>query len=196
MERIRDELSQNPIIYKGCKVKEKLCEKWLGSMINPKGVKESTLSTIAERKIRIFNIINETVHIIEDCRFSKLGALKSAKDIWELCIIPSLLSNSETFFIKDSKIQKSLEDFQSKLYKGLLALPNSVPLPSIAYESDSMLMKYRVYSRIINFAKHIFCQDQSSNLSKQVMTEQINNNWPGLYRLSLEFCNELQIEGL
>ena len=80
------------------------------------------------------NVINETIAIVEDCRLNRMGGLKCSKEIWELAIIPALLNNSETFSIHDNVVQKTLEDFQSKLWRGLLALPKSSPLPSLTYE--------------------------------------------------------------
>ena len=170
-------------------------EKWLGSIVNAKGVRDSTVSTIAERKSRIMNIIYETIAIVEDSRIHRLGGLRCAKEIWELAIIPALLNNSETFYIHDKNIQKSLENFQSALWRGLLELPKSCPLPSLAYESDSLLMKYRVYSRILNFVKHIHSQSDDC-LSKQIMTEQLMNDWPGLTKQALNICEELNVRGL
>ena len=151
VEKIRSEIAENPLYYKDSIIKEKSTEKWLGSIINSSGNKESTISTINERKFRIMNMINETIAIIEDCRLNRLGGLKCSKEIWELAIIPALLNNSEIFSIQDKNVQKTLEDFQSTLWRGLLAVPKSCPLPSLTYESNSILMKFRVYSRILNF---------------------------------------------
>ena len=81
-ERIGTEISKEQLCYKGSKLKEKSTEKWLGQVINVSGIKESTMSTIQERKFRIQNIIHETIAIIEDSRINKIGALKSAKQIW------------------------------------------------------------------------------------------------------------------
>ena len=111
VEKIRAELSKSPLRYNECDLKEKLTEKWLGSVINVSGVRESAISTISERKYRILNIINETIAIIEDSRLNRLGGLKCAVDIWNLAIIPSLISCSEVWTIMDKNIQKSLEDF-------------------------------------------------------------------------------------
>ena len=196
VDKIRAELSRHPLLYKGSILKEKTTEKWLGSQINPLGLKESTLSTLNERKARILNIIHESIAIIEDCRMHKLGALKSLKEIWELVICPALLTNAEMFYIGDPKIEKCLEDFQSTIYRGALALPKSCPLPALAYESNSLLMKYRVYSRILNFMKHIYMQDIENNLSKQILNEQLSQNWPGQSQVAIELCEQLGIYGL
>ena len=196
LERIRAEIARTPLQYKGSKIKEKSTEKWLGSIINSAGTYESSISTISDRKFRIYNIINETIAIIEDCRFNKLGGLKCAKDIWELAIIPSLLNNSELFSIDNPKIQKLLEDFQSTLYRGLLALPKSCPLPALTYESNLLLMKYRVYSKLINFVKHVHCQSDETSLAKQILTEQLLNKWPGTSQQAENICEDLNISGL
>ena len=104
LEKIREEIARDPFLYRGEKIKEKTAEKWLGSMINAAGIKESTISTLNERKFRILNSINETISIVEDCRVNKLGALKCARDIWVIAILPALLNNSEFFSIDDPKI--------------------------------------------------------------------------------------------
>ena len=195
IERIRSELKKDPLTYKDSIVKEKTTEKWLGSMINASGVKESTLSTINERRFRIQNAIYETISIIEDCRFNRMGALKCGKEIWELAIIPALLNNAEVFSVKDPKVFKALEEFQSKFWRGLLSIPKSCPLPALTYESNSMLMKYRVYSKIINFIKHIHSQNEE-NLSKQIMNEQISHDWSGLTSVASEICAEMKLSGL
>ena len=100
------------------------------------------------------------------------------------------------FFIKDSNIQKSLEEFQTTLYRKALAVPKSCPIPALAYESNSWLMKYRVYYKIINFIKHIHSQESETNLSKQILTEQLKYNWPGQSQIAQKLCEELDISGL
>ena len=101
-----------------------------------------------------------------------------------------------SIYIRDPKIEKCLEDFQSTIYRGALALPKSCPLPALAYESNSLLMKYRVYSRILNFMKHIYMQDIENNLSKQILNEQLSNNWPGQSQVAIKLCEQLGIYGL
>ena len=97
--------------------------------------------------------------------------------------------------MEDLKVFKILEDFQSKFWRGILSLPKSCPLPALTYESNSMLMQYRVYNKIMNFAKHIFSQNDDT-LCKQVMNEQIKNNWSGLSSKASKICEELNVAGL
>ena len=112
--------------------------------------------------------------LLEDSRVSRLGGLKCGKEIWELAIVPALLNNAEVFSVNDPKVFKILEEFQSTFWRGLLALPKSCPIPALAYESNSMMMKYRVYSKILNFSKHIYSSNEDI-LCKQIMNEQMKN---------------------
>ena len=74
-------------------------------------------------------------------------------------------------------------------------MPKSCPTPYYAYESNSMLMKYRVYGRLLNFIKHIHSHDDS-NLSKQILNQQMMNEWPCLSKIALQLCNDLNVSGL
>ena len=133
-----------PLNYKELVVKEKTMEKWPGCMINSAGLKESIVSTIKERTYRVMNGINEIIAIIEDSRMEKLGSLKCAKEIWELALIPVLLNSAGTWSVQDKSIFKTLDEFQYKLWRGLLAVPRTCPLPALLFESNSLSMKYRV----------------------------------------------------
>ena len=74
----------------------------------------------------------------------------------------------------DPKVQDELEYFQSFFVRGLMAVPKSCPKPSLAYESNLLLMRVRLYSKVLNFVKHILSQDETS-LAKQILTAQIEN---------------------
>ena len=127
----------------------------------------------------------------------RLGALKCAIQIFKVAILPALLVNSGTWEdILDLKVQKELEDFQSYFIRGLMAVPKSCPLPALTYESNLLLLKYQVFSRLLNLLKHIHAQDPESCLSKQILTEQLNNDWEGLSQAGIKICDNLEISGL
>ena len=65
------EIHDNPIKYNGNIMKERKEDKWLGDTLDGAGPTESILSTINERKGRVFNLIRETIAIIEDTRMNK-----------------------------------------------------------------------------------------------------------------------------
>ena len=68
-------------------------------------------------------------------------------------------------------------------------------IPSIAYEADLLTMKYRVYSRVLNLMKHIHSHSEN-NLSRQVLSEQLANDWPGQAQTAKQIMTELGITGL
>ena len=195
VSRIREEIRCNPICYNGNPLKEKTSEKWLGDVIHVSGNKASTLASINERKIRIYNAINEVISIIEDSRINKLGSGSFARKVWELAIVPALINNSDCWEVHNKEVQKELEKFQTAYFRGVLALPKSVPKPSICYEVNLLEMKYRMYSRLLNFMKHVHSSD-SSSLCKQVLDEQITNDLPGLAKVAKEIEEEIGISGV
>ena len=94
------------------------------------------------------------------------------------------------------KYKRRWRIFQSKLLRGLLAVPKSCPIPALTHESDILQMKYRLYAKVLNFTKHILCQDEVTSLAKQVLNEQIAQEWPGLASDAALICEELKLTGL
>ena len=58
-----------------------------------------------------------------------------------------------------------------------------------------LTMKYRVYTRLLNFLKHVHSHSDS-NLSRLVLEEQLKNDWPGLSQVGKKIMDELGITGL
>ena len=105
-----------------------------------------------------------------------------------------MLNNSSVWDICDNSVQTELEKIQSYFFKVLLQVPNSCPRPAFAYEADVLQMKYRVYGRILNFLKHVHSHSDS-NLSNQVLLEQLANDWPGLSKVGKVIMTELGVTG-
>ena len=195
VEKIRREINDNPITYKNNVLKEKTEDKWLGDILSGCGPNKSILATINSRKGKIINLIIETVAIMEDTRMKKLGGMKCALDIWEIVIIPSLINNCGTWAAMGEDSFKALEDIQSTFLRSILAIPKSCPLPALCYESNTMLMKFRVYRQILNFIKHVHSQDDNS-LAHLVLKEQMKHDWPGLTTNAVKIAETLGVIGL
>ena len=178
VNKIRKEIEDNPFKYDNSTMKEKSEVKWLGDIIHSEGNKASSLASIKDRKTRIMNAMYETVAIIEDSRVNKMGSGRFAKDLWENVLIPAILNNSCLWKILDKDVQNELEALQSLYFRLLLAIPKTVPKPAICYEANLLQMKYRVFIRHLNFIKFVFHQEESV-LSKQILEEQLSNEWPG-----------------
>ena len=94
---MRNDIDENPLTLSRVKLKEKVSEKYLGDQIHQDGLAMSVLSTLKYREGRTKASIIEARSIIEDCRIQVVGGALSGIDIWEMSIIPSLLTNSETW---------------------------------------------------------------------------------------------------
>ena len=141
------------------------------------------------------NAIHEAVAIVEDTRMQRLGGIRCGLDLWEICIVPSLLSNSGTWSeIRDCHYRE-LDALQEYFIKRLLLLPKSTPKPALLYDSDMVKMKSRVQKNILNFVKHTAMLD-SKDLAKEILEEQVANKWPGLITDAMEICEDLEINGL
>ena len=136
-----------------------------------------------------------TIAIIKDTRVDIIGSAKFAIDIWKIVILPVLLNNGELWDITNKDVQRELEGIQSSYFKGILAVPNSVPKPSICYEANLLQMKYHLFARFLNFLKHIHCQDKTV-LAKQVLEEQLEHSWPGPSLIAEKVMAELNISGV
>ena len=96
-KKLRNDIDENPLTLSRVKLKEKVSEKYLGDQIHQDGLAMSVLSTLKYREGRTKASIIEARSIIEDCRIQVVGGALSGIDIWEMSIIPSLLTNSETW---------------------------------------------------------------------------------------------------
>ena len=109
-EEIMIDLKNSPLVYDGFTIKEKMSEKYLGDMVDCRGLSASIETTISERYGRIYSSILEVKTILEDYRSSKAGGITAGIMLWEMAIIPSLLNNSETWVDMDNKSIKRLND--------------------------------------------------------------------------------------
>jgi hypothetical protein len=89
------------------------------------------LIIISDRYGKTFAAIIEIGSVINDFKIDAIGGLKAGLDIFELCIIPSLLNNSDMWVEIESASIKRLEDMQNMMFKNLFAVPHSVPTPSL-----------------------------------------------------------------
>ena len=124
-------LEENPLYLCGTEMKEKVCDKYLGDYVHSMGTQASVFCTVSNRAGGISNCIKESRAIIDDCRVNSVGGLVAGIDIWELAILPSLLNNCQTWINIGKDSLDMLEDLQNKMYRTLLCVPKTCPLPSL-----------------------------------------------------------------
>ena len=88
------EAAEEPVKLGANTLKEKTEEKYLGDVFSSKGLSASVEATIDDRAAKIKGSIYELRAVIEDFRMQAVGGLEAAIDLYESCIVPSLMGDS------------------------------------------------------------------------------------------------------
>jgi hypothetical protein len=121
------EAQEAPVTLGEIIMKEKSTEKYLRDILSCKGLSASVEATIKEREAKTIGAIYELRALTEDFRMQGVGGCQSAIDMYEACIIPSLLSNAGTWVEMDEAAINKLDDLQDTFGRALLSLPLSAP---------------------------------------------------------------------
>ena len=119
------------------------------------------------------------------------GALR-AFNLWNTCIVPSLLSNSGVWTNITKKQTKKLDDLQYEMVRSLLRLPSSTPLPALRGASGLMGMQWRIWQEKLLLVK-VIREQYDKCLAKQVLEEQLTLELPGPVKEVSEICQVLGI---
>ena len=132
-----------------------------------------------KRKGQVLSCIMETAAIIEDCRAGVVGGIMAGIEIWEIAILPFLLNNCETWIEISKKSIETLEDIQYMFLRYLMATPRSCPIPSLLWETGSLMMEHRIAKKKLLFYYHLLNLPVDS-LAYEVADIQAKLSFPGL----------------
>ena len=194
-DEIKKELENNPLRYDGTKVKEKQNEKYLGDMIDGRGLKESIEATLSERSGRISGSIMEIRTILDDYRSSQAGGIMAGIMLWEMAVIPSFINNSETWICIGEDSLKKMEELQCMLLRSILSTAKSTPKALLYWDTGVLPMAYRVEKNKLLFLHHLITLPESS-LAKQIYDQQKQNNFPGLILECKELMKKYDVEDI
>ena len=173
-------------------MKEKVCDKYLGDYVHSMGTQASVFCTVSHRAGGISTSIKESRAIIDNCRVNTVGGLVAGIDIWELAILPSLLNNCQTWINIGKDSLDMLEDLQNKMYRTLLCVPKTCPLPSLCWDMGGVQMKFRIISKKLEFVWHLVNLEDGT-LAKEVMTIQKTQKLPGLVKECIDWIEEYKL---
>jgi hypothetical protein len=193
VEKVRSEIEKVPIMCGDFITKEKVCDKWLGDMFHQDGLAASVVATIKERQPKVKGALYEAAAIVDDWRAQCIGGFRSALDLWELAILPTLLYNSEMWVDIPRVAEETLEDLQLFFVRLILRVPQGTPKAALRSETGLLSMKLRIWKRKCLLLHHIKNMGEET-LAKQVYLEQRVNDWPGLSKEVTLICKELGIE--
>ena len=176
---IDETLNTRPLLLYGRPMVRKEKEVYLGEVLHCGGLAKSVRATVEARQGKIQSSIIETRVMIEDCRSNAVGGLAAGLDAWETAIIPSLLSNCQTWVNIDEGTMDILTDIQNSMYRTLLTVPKSTPPPSLAGDCGGLMMKYRIMKAKLIFIHHIINLSKGT-LARDILDIQVSNGYPGL----------------
>ena len=119
-----------------------------------------------------------------------MGGCQSALDLYEACIVSSLLSNAGTWVEISDESVKLLDKLQDTFEKVLFALPASAQGASLRAALGLVGMKWRVWEAKIALLQAIRSREEGW-LAKEVMEEQTEMGWPGLSSEVTAICKEV-----
>jgi hypothetical protein len=188
----RLEVQESPVLLGNITLKEKLTDKYLGDILNSMGLSASVDSTIKGREAKIRGAIYELRSLTEDFRMQSVGGCQAALDMYEACIIPSLLTNAGTWVEISEGAIEMLDDLQDTFGRVLLSLPLSTPRASLRAALGLLGMKWRVWEQKILLVQAIK-QQEEGGLAREVLEEQLQMGWPGLVMEVSQISKDINI---
>ena len=165
--RARKEVERSPIMCGSFVTKDNIMDKWLGDMFHQDGLAASVKATVEDRAAKVKGACYEALAIVEDWRSQMVGGFRSAMDLFELAILPTLLYNAENWVGIDKKTEEKLENLQLFFLRLALRVPASTPKLALRSETGMRSMKARIWMKKLMFVHHVR-QLKASVLAKQV----------------------------
>ena len=153
----------------------------VGDIFHQAGLGASVTATIQDREAKVKGA--------SQCA----GGARSALDLLELAILPTLLYNSETWVEISKEAEEKLENLQLFFVRLILRVPQGTPKIALRSETGLLSMKLRIWKRKCMLVHHIKNMGMDT-LARQVYDEQQRFGWPGLAKEASSICLELGIE--
>ena len=111
--KARLDADDDPVMLGKMIMQEKKQDKYLGDILNNRGLAVYVEATIKWREANVKGSIYELRSIIEDFRMQAVGGFEAPIDLYDSSIIPPLLNNCSTWLDIDKKSEDKLEEFQN-----------------------------------------------------------------------------------
>ena len=121
-----------------------------------------------------------------------VGGTMGALDMFESCIISSLLNNAVVWVGITVEQEKRLDGYQLEYLRARLHLPVSTPKACLLAATSRTRMKWRVWEQKLLLILAIRQQDDDDVvLAKQVLEEQVELGLPGLAQEASDICSQI-----
>ena len=130
---------------------------------------------------------------MKDYRAQRIGGFMTGLVLWETCVIPSLIYNCSTWVGIGKEEIKLLNGIQDYFLRMLWGTGPGAPKVALRADTGTRSMESRIWREKIMLIHHI-SHLEDRDLAKEMMEEQITNNWPGLVKEVEDLVQMLQIE--
>ena len=194
--KVKKELEKNPMMMGKVRIGQSINEKYVGDQIHEKGCEQSITETIKERK----NKLKRTVHeIIETCENPLMDGLSSAKcpfKLFEAQVIPSLLTNCESWIGITDKHIEDLQKFQDEFIRKVLRIAKTTTKAIINWDIGLAPMKWRIAERKMQFVRKTIWTKPVTNIARKALVQEVLCKVKGLAHECRKFSWELGLPNI
>ena len=191
-EGVRKRLKEDPLMCGNFEMKELKEEKWLGDYLG-ESLKDCVRLTIKKREAKIRRASFEILNLVKDYRAQRVGGFQTGLVLWESCAIPSLLYNCSTWMEIGNEEIKTLNALQDYFLRLLWGTGPGAPKVALRADTGTRSMESRIWREKIMLVYHVSQLDEGS-LAKDMLEEQVANNWQGLASEVSDLCQSMNIE--
>ena len=191
-EGVRKRLKEDPLMCGNFEMKELKEEKWLGDYLG-ESLKDCVRLTIKKREAKIRRASFEILNLVKDYRAQRVGGFQTGLVLWESCAIPSLLYNCSTWMEIGNEEIKTLNALQDYFLRLLWGTGPGAPKVALRADTGTRSMESRIWREKIMLVYHVSHLDEGS-LAKDMLEEQVANNWQGLASEVNDLCHSMNIE--
>ena len=191
-EGVRKRLKEDPLMCGNFEMKELKEEKWLGDYLG-ESLKDCVRLTIKKREAKIRRASFEILNLVKDYRAQRVGGFQTGLVLWESCAIPSLLYNCSTWMEIGNEEIKTLNALQDYFLRLLWGTGPGAPKVALRADTGTRSMESRIWREKIMLVYHVSHLDEGS-LAKDMLEEQVANNWKGLASEVSDLCQSMNIE--
>ena len=165
---------------------------YLGDELSEGGLAASVEATIKARESKVKGAIYELKALCEDHRMQVVGGVLGALDIYNTCIVPSLLNNCSVWVDIQEKAVKQLDALQNMFVKTLLHLPDSTPSLALRAITGMRGMQWLIWEQKLLLILAIRRLEEHT-LARQIFDQQLEEGLPGLTEEASRICKEIRI---
>ena len=163
---------------------------YLGEEIHEDGLEASIDATINVRQGKIRGSIHALAALWNDHRMQVVGSTLGALEMFEACIVSSLLNNASVWIGITEEQENRLDGFQMEFLRALLQLPVSTPKACLIAATGVMKMKWRVWREKLLLLLAIRQQEEGV-LACEMLDAQISLGLPGLAKECTLICHKI-----